>query len=149
MDEFKLIDKVVITPEKPTTNRRIFLSNIDLSLVAYVDSASFFDPPKAEMSFSEICARLYFALRQLLVHYDFMAGRLVQSSDEDDRLEIDCNDAGIVVAAARTERKLSEFGVISAPNPELRPLVVFLVETGLGEIELKDKPLASLQVISH
>ena len=149
MEEFKLIEKVVVTPEKPTTNRRMFLSNIDLSLVAYVDSASFFDPPNTEMSFSEICATLYSALRQLLVHYDFMAGRLVPSLDEDDRFEIDCNDAGIVVAAARTDRKLSEFGVISAPNPELRPLVVFLVETGLGEIELKDKPLASLQVINH
>ncbi|KAJ1397468.1 Transferase [Sesbania bispinosa] len=54
--------------------------------------------------------------------------------------------AGIVVAAARTDKKLGEFGRISAPNPELRELVVFLYEEGEEEINLKEKPLASLQL---
>ncbi|OIW01287.1 hypothetical protein TanjilG_10448 [Lupinus angustifolius] len=146
MSKFELVEKVVIVPEKPTPYKRIFLSNIDLTLVVYQDSASFFDPPSCEMSFYEIYSKLFSALSKMLVHYGFMAGRLVPSSEDNLRFEIDCNDAGIVVAAARTDRKLSEFGVISAPNPELRELIVFLVDEGEEETELKDKPLASLQL---
>ncbi|XP_068486508.1 acyltransferase GLAUCE-like [Phaseolus vulgaris] len=98
------------------------------------------------MSFSEICNKLYTALSKMLMQYDFMAGRLVPSLEETQRFEIDCNGAGIVVAAARTDRKLSDFGVISAPNPELKELVVFLHEGCDQETDLKEKPLASLQL---
>lgn len=144
MGRIELVEKVVITPENPTpSNKRMFLSNIDLSLVVYQDSASFFDPPSNQISFSEVCNKLYSALRKMLVHYDFMAGRLVPSVEDNNRFEIDCNDAGIVVAAARTDKKLSEFAIISAPNPELRDLVAFLHEEG----DLKEIPLASLQVL--
>ncbi|KAF1884083.1 hypothetical protein Lal_00013043 [Lupinus albus] len=146
MGKFELVEKVVIVPEKPTPYKQIFLSNIDLTLVVYQDSASFFDPPSCPMSFYEIYSKLFSALSKMLVHYGFMAGRLVSSLEDNHRFEIDCNDAGIVVAAARTDRKLSEFGVISAPNPELRELIVFLVDEGEEETELKDKPLASLQL---
>lgn len=142
----ELVEKVVIAPEKPTPHKRMFLSNIDLSLVVYQDSASFFDPPSTQMNFNEICNKLYNALGKMLVQYDFMAGRLVPSLDETNRFEIDCNGDGMVVVAARTDRKLSEFGVISAPNPELRELVVFLQDEDDQETDLKDKPLASLQV---
>ncbi|KAF7845578.1 omega-hydroxypalmitate O-feruloyl transferase-like [Senna tora] len=145
MDNMELVEKIVISTETPTPNKRMFLSNIDLSLVVYQDSASFFDPPSIKMSFSEICNKLYCALAQMLLHYDFMAGRLMPSLEDDDRLEIDCNGAGIVVAAARTDEKLSEFGVISLSNPKLRQLIGFLREDG-EEIDLKDKPLASLQL---
>lgn len=146
MDKIELVEKAVIVPEQPTPHKRIFLSNIDLSLVVYQDSASFFDPPSCQMSFNEIYSKLYSALGKILVHYDFMAGRLVPSLEENHRFEIDCNGAGILVVAARTDRKLSEFGVISAPNPEIRELVVFLHEEAEEETELKDKPLLSLQV---
>lgn len=146
MERIQLVEKVVIVPEKPTPRKRMFLSNIDLSLVVYQDSASFFDPPSNQVSFSDICSKLYNALGKMLVHYDFMAGRLVPSLDEKNRFEIDCNDAGIVVAAAKTDRKLCEFGVISAPNPELMELVVFLHEQSGEEVDLKEIPLASLQV---
>ncbi|KAK7256080.1 hypothetical protein RIF29_29514 [Crotalaria pallida] len=146
MSKIELVEKVVIIPEKPTPYKRIFMSNIDLSLVVYQDSASFFDPPSCQMSFYEIYGKLFSALGKLLVHYDFMAGRLVPSSDENHRFEIECNGAGIVVAAAKTDRKLSEFGEISAPNPDLRELIVFLLEEGEEETELKDKPLLSMQL---
>ncbi|CAI8612543.1 unnamed protein product [Vicia faba] len=146
MERIQLVEKVVIVPEKSTPPKRMFLSNIDLSLVVYQDSASFFDPPSNQIFFSDICTKLYNALGKMLVHYDFMAGRLVPSLEEKNRFEIDCNDAGIVVAAAKTDRKLCEFGVISAPNPELKELVGFLHEQGDEEIDLKEIPLASLQL---
>ena len=149
MSKIKLVEKVVVAPEQPTPHKRMFLSNIDLSLVVYQDSASFFDPPSNQMSFSEICNKLYKALSKMLVHYDFMAGRLVPSLEENHRFEIDCNDNGIVVVAARTDRKLSEFGLISTPNQELMELIVFLQEEGEEETDLKEKPLLSLQVNVH
>ncbi|XP_061351932.1 acyltransferase GLAUCE-like [Gastrolobium bilobum] len=146
MGSIELVEKVVIVPDQPTPSKRMFLSNIDLSLVVFQDSASFFDPPSSQMSFSYICSKFYSALSKMLVHYYFMAGRLVPSLEENHRFEIDCNDAGIVVAAAKTTKKLSDFGVISAPNPELRELVVFLHEEGKEETDLKEKPLVSLQL---
>ncbi|KAI9077660.1 hypothetical protein K1719_040347 [Acacia pycnantha] len=122
MDDIELVEKIVICPDESKPNKRMFLSNIDLTLLAYQDSASFFDPPSSQMSFSEICNKLYGALRQMInVHYDFMAGRLVPSSEGDDRFEIDCNGAGI-------------------------KLVGFLYEEDDEESDLKDRPLTSLQL---
>ncbi|KAK4270206.1 hypothetical protein QN277_023273 [Acacia crassicarpa] len=147
MDDIELVEKIVICPDESKPNKRMFLSNIDLTLLAYQDSASFFDPPSSQMSFSEICNKLYGALRQMInVHYDFMAGRLVPSSEGDDRFEIDCNGAGIFVATAKTDKKLSEFGEMSVTNAKLKKLVGFLYEEDDEEIDLKDRPLTSLQL---
>ncbi|RYR15550.1 acyltransferase GLAUCE-like [Arachis hypogaea] len=142
----ELIEKVVVYPEQSTLKKRIFLSNIDLCLVVYQDTVFFFDPPTSEMSFSEIFNKLCNAFGKLLVHYDFMAGRLVQSLEDSHRFEIDCNDAGIVVIAARTDRKLSEFGDIFAPNQDLEELAMFLQGKQEEEIDLKEKPLLSVQL---
>ncbi|XP_054779861.1 acyltransferase GLAUCE-like [Prosopis cineraria] len=97
------------------------------------------------MSFSQICNKLYCALRKMVVHYDFMAGRLVPSLEEDGRFEIDCNGAGIVVAAAKIDKKLSEFGEISLSNPRLKQLICFVREED-EEINVNDMPLASIQL---
>lgn len=147
MEDVELIEKVNIFPEKQTEHRRIYLSNIDLALVVYQESTSFFDPPDKEMSFSEACQCLYKALRQLLVDYDFWAGRLVLA-EKSQRLEIDCNGAGIVVAAARTNSSLAQLGDLLAPKPEFKQLVAFCHEENEEEIELKDKPLLFVQVSS-
>ncbi|MED6154007.1 hypothetical protein PIB30_107839, partial [Stylosanthes scabra] len=142
----ELVEKIVVYPEQPSlNNKRIFLSNIDLSLVVYQDTVSFFDPSSSEMSFSEIYNKLCKAFSKLLVPYDFMAGRLVQSLEDSNRFEIECNDAGIVVIAARTDRKLSEFGVIFVPSQHLEELAMFFLREGEEEIDLKEKPLLSVQ----
>ncbi|KAK9282368.1 hypothetical protein L1049_005285 [Liquidambar formosana] len=144
MEDVKLMEKVLIAPEKPTKRRRIFLSNIDLSLVVYIDSVTFFDPPPNQMSFSEVCNTLKRAVSELLVTYDFLAGRLVPALEETHRLEIDCNGAGAVVAAATTESKLSQFGELMAPKPEFRQLVAFVQDE--AGMELKDKPILLMQL---
>jgi hypothetical protein len=146
MEGVKLVEKVVIVPEMPTNRRRIFLSNLDLPLVAYQESVSFYDPPENKISFSESYNTLYRALRSLLVPYDFFAGRLVPALEDNSRLEIDCNGAGIVVAAARTDTRLSQLGGLFAPKPDFKQLVAFLREEGEDEMEFKDKPLLYIQV---
>ncbi|KAH8517655.1 hypothetical protein H0E87_005542 [Populus deltoides] len=145
MEGVKLVEKVVIVPEMPTNRRRIFLSNLDLPLVAYQESVSFYDPPENKISFSESYNTLYRALRSLLVPYDFFAGRLVPALEDNSRLEIDCNGAGIVVAAARTDTRLSQLGGLFAPKPDFKQLVAFLREEGEDEMEFKDKPLLCIQ----
>ncbi|KAL1352222.1 acyltransferase GLAUCE-like [Arachis hypogaea] len=142
----ELLEKVIVYPEQSTLNKRIFLSNIDLYLVVYQDNIFFFDPPSSKMSFSKIFNKLCNAFSKLLVHYDFMAGRLVQSLEDSHRFEIDCNDAGIVVIAARIDRKLSEFGDIFAPNQNLEEFAIFLQGEQEEEIDLKEKPLLSVQL---
>ncbi|KAF5930577.1 hypothetical protein HYC85_031450 [Camellia sinensis] len=144
MENLKIVEKIVIFPGKPTERRRIFLSNIDLSLIAYQESVSFFDPPK--ISFAEACEKLYRALERLFVHYDFFAGRLVRSLEDSQRLEINCNGAGVVVVAAATETKLSQLGELMAPKPEFRQFVEFLREENEEEIEIQDMPLLFIQL---
>ncbi|KAK9944788.1 hypothetical protein M0R45_010338 [Rubus argutus] len=145
MENVKLVEKVVIVPEKPTQRRRIFLSNIDLALAVYQESVSFFDSPNNGMSFSDAYGSLIRALGPLLSEYDFWAGRLVPSLEDSQRFEIDCNAAGIVVAAARTDTKLTELGELLIPKKEFKKFVAFLQD----EVEImdtKDKPLLSIQL---
>ncbi|KAJ6403765.1 hypothetical protein OIU84_012048 [Salix udensis] len=146
MEGVKLVERVVIVPEKPTNRRRIFLSNLDLPLVAYQESVSFYDPPEKKISFSESYNTLFRALRSLLVPYDFFAGRLVPALEDNRRLEIDCNGAGVVVAAARTGASLSQHGGLFSPKPNFKQLVAFLSEEGENEMEFKDKPLLYIQL---
>ncbi|CAI0561095.1 unnamed protein product [Linum tenue] len=144
MEGVKLIEKSVVKPERETERRRIFLSAIDLSLVSYQESAQFFDPPPTPISFSDSCRALHTALRRLLVSYDFFAGRLAPALDGSNRLEIDCNGAGVVVAIAQTETKLTELGEILARKPDYEPLIAFLRDEE-GETDIQNKPLLYLQ----
>ncbi|XP_050207205.1 acyltransferase GLAUCE-like [Mercurialis annua] len=146
MEDMKLVEKVVIKPNILTNNKRIFLSNIDLSLVVYQESVSFFDPPFTKMTLSESSNSLYTALSLLLVHYDFFAGRLVPALEDNDRFEIDCNGAGVVVAVAKTSSALNQLGGLLAPKPEFMQLVGFLHDEGEQEVKLENKPLLHLQL---
>ncbi|KAH9321238.1 hypothetical protein KI387_015877, partial [Taxus chinensis] len=51
------------------------------------------------LSFEEVVESYSKALREMLVSYDFMAGRL-RLNEEEDRVEIDCNGAGALFAVA-------------------------------------------------
>ncbi|KAH0976638.1 hypothetical protein GBA52_026357 [Prunus armeniaca] len=144
MENVKLVEKVVIAPEKPKQPRRLFLSNIDLALVVYQETVIFFDPPSNGMSFSEAYHSLFRTLGPLLAEYDFLAGRLVPSLEDSNRFEIECNGAGVVVAAARTDTKLDELGELLVPKKEFRQFVAFLPQED-EEMDLKDKPLVSFQ----
>ncbi|BFG42716.1 hypothetical protein CerSpe_289900 [Prunus speciosa] len=144
MENMKLVEKVVIAPEKLKQPRRLFLSNIDLALVVYQETVIFFDPPSNGMSFSEAYHSLFNTLGPLLAEYDFLAGRLVPSLEDSNRFEIECNGAGVVVAAARTDTKLDELGELLVPKKEFRQFVAFLPQED-EEMDLKDKPLVSFQ----
>ncbi|KAL6011285.1 hypothetical protein ACLOJK_001730 [Asimina triloba] len=151
MEEVTLVEKVVVTPATatPTTpRRRLFLSNVDLTLVAYLESVTFFEPSLTTLSLSDAFSNLCHALSRLLVPYNFVAGRLQYSADDEEsggrrRLEIDCNDKGAVVVAATTNSEMGLLGHLRAPKPTYVELVKLVREE--DEQELCDKPLMSFQ----
>ncbi|OVA06855.1 Transferase [Macleaya cordata] len=144
MEDVKLIEKLVVVAETPTIRRRLFLSNIDLTLVTYLETVSFIEKTSNDIDFTDICRSLYRALSRLLVSYDFLAGRADQGENE--RFEIDCNGAGIVVVAATTSSELSQLGELRGPKPEFKKLVSFLHDEEWTDLELKEKPLLLLQL---
>lgn len=146
MEDVKLVARRIVKSATPTPPRRICLSNIDHTVVTYQETVSFFDPPEKPTSFSEIYDCLCNALSQLLVSYDFMAGRLVPSLEASDRLEIDCNNAGSVAVAATTKSKLSELGELMAVKPEFKLCSAFVQDEDEDGVELKDQPMSLLQV---
>ena len=142
------MDRIMIQPEMPTPRRRIFLSNIDLTLVAYQESVSFFDPPTNQMSFSEACRRKSSRISRLLLTYDYMAGRLEPLLEASSWwLEIDYNSMGFVLSTTTTKTRLSQLGELAVPKPQFRQLVAFFHEENEDELKLKDKPLGLFQVL--
>ncbi|XP_077229740.1 acyltransferase GLAUCE-like [Tasmannia lanceolata] len=143
MEELRLVERFMVVPQTPTRHHHLFLSNLDLMLVAYSESVSFFGPPAREVPFSQVYHNLRGALSRLLVVYDFLAGRVGPGSEEG-RLEIDCNSKGVVLVAASATCEMSQLGELRRPKPSYKHLVKFLLEEG-GE-EVQDKPLLLLQL---
>ncbi|XP_010248037.1 PREDICTED: omega-hydroxypalmitate O-feruloyl transferase-like isoform X2 [Nelumbo nucifera] len=146
VEDVTMVDKAVIVPETPTEHRRVFLSNIDLTLVLYDEAVSFFEPPATEISFEEVCRCFKDALRRMLVEYDFLAGRLEPALEDGSRLEINCNGAGVVFVAATTSCKLCQLGDLRTPKPEFKQLVTFLRQEEEKVLEFTEKPLILLQL---
>ncbi|ERN02587.1 hypothetical protein AMTR_s00087p00109880 [Amborella trichopoda] len=89
-------ERLMVVPAKLIKKHRLFFSNIDLTLVAYYETMAFFKPLRArQLCLLEAFERLQVGLGEVLVGYDFVAERLNPS--EGDWLEIDCNDAGVVL----------------------------------------------------
>ncbi|ERN02602.1 hypothetical protein AMTR_s00087p00150710 [Amborella trichopoda] len=77
-------ERLMVVPVKPIKKHRLFLSNIDLTLVAYYETVAFFKPLKArKLSLLEAFERLRVGLGEILVAYDFVAGRLSPSKEGD------------------------------------------------------------------
>ncbi|GLJ54033.1 hypothetical protein SUGI_1156330 [Cryptomeria japonica] len=111
-----------VYPAETKAARSMFLSNIDQTLVAPVGTLSFFSAPPT-MTFQEVVDSYVKALSQMLVTYDFMAGRL-KLNEEEDRLEIECNGAGAFFAVASTDLTMDDLGDIATPNLAFRRFVL-------------------------
>ncbi|KAK1295267.1 Omega-hydroxypalmitate O-feruloyl transferase [Acorus calamus] len=119
----------------------MFLSNIDQLFNLDVETVHFFSaiesfPPSA------VCDAIKQALQQLLVPYDFLAGRLKQHPEKG-RLEVDCNGAGAGFVIASSEMTLEEIRDLTYPNPAFKNLVPTRSLKGL-----EDWPLMAIQVTS-
>ncbi|WCJ35225.1 HXXXD-type acyl-transferase family protein [Euphorbia peplus] len=114
---------VLIPPLTPTPNHSLYLSNLDDQKFLRF-SIKYLYLFKKSVS-SDI---LKYSLARLLVHYYPLAGRLKKSSDEDQKLVVDCNGEGCVFAEGFMDFSCDDFLLVSRkPNRSWRKLL-FRVE---------------------
>ncbi|XP_022138100.1 putrescine hydroxycinnamoyltransferase 1-like [Momordica charantia] len=130
----------LFSPSNPTPEETIFLSNIDLAVAFTVETVYFFEVDPAA-SAAEISRTVERAVAVLLVPYYFLAGRL-QVNRESGRLELVCNNAGVLFVNAKTRVTLKELGDLAAPNPSF---CHFVHRPGLHR-SLPERALFTIQV---
>ncbi|XP_057781283.1 acyltransferase GLAUCE-like [Salvia miltiorrhiza] len=134
----------LVFPSQEIPQKSVFLSNIDQILNYNIPTAHFFKP-NPDFPFENVVKRLKMALEKVLVHYDFMAGRLKLNS-QTGRLEMDCNGAGVGFVVASSEYSLEEIGsYLVYPNIGYGQLVAQRLENLAPEVE---QPLCFFQITS-
>ncbi|KAI5074345.1 hypothetical protein GOP47_0010306 [Adiantum capillus-veneris] len=129
--------------ETPRKGQVMFLSNLD-QVVLYPIETVYFYPVHVQDdvgSSKAIAHRMKEALRRLLVPYDFMAGRL-RLNHQLFRLELLCNNAGVLFAAASANVTLAHVGDVTFPNPNFTSLVLQVRHPA----SLAHLPLTTVQV---
>eukprot|EP01018_Ginkgo_biloba_P029399 Gb_31500 [translate_table: standard] len=129
----------LVYPAEVTERRSMFLSNIDQVLVFTVETVHFFGP-NPQTSFEDVVNSVKSALSRLLVHYDFMAGRLSLNTQQG-RFEIDCNGAGVAFATASSQLSMEDLEDITYPNPAFKQLVL----QGYHVKTVQDQPVCAFQ----
>lgn len=133
-------DSSLVFPSQKTGKRSMFLSNIDKILNFNVQTVHFF-PCNPKFPPEVVTQLLKDAFSKVLVHYDFLAGRL-RRNPESGRIEIDCNVAGAGFVVASTEFALDEIGDLVYPNPVFKDFAVQSIEG----FKADDQPLCIVQV---
>ncbi|ONK56376.1 uncharacterized protein A4U43_C10F7820 [Asparagus officinalis] len=129
----------MVRPAQPTPNQRVWNSNLDLVVPRFhTPSVYFYRRPDTATNFFD-AEVLKEALGRALVPFYPMAGRLAR--DEDGRIEIDCNGAGVLFVVAETSSSIDDFGDF-APTMELKQLIPAVVYTD----DVSGYPLLVLQV---
>lgn len=139
--QVRILSSSVLHPSAPTEKRRLFLSNIDQVLNFSVETIHFF-PPRAGHSAEAVAETLRSAVERVLVPYDFLAGRLIVN--QEGRLEIECNSAGVGFVVAASGLELVDIGELEYPNPAFLQLATAGVP--VEGINMEDQPLCSFQV---
>eukprot|EP00253_Pinus_taeda_P021425 PITA_21425 len=122
--DVELEEPEMVVPVEPTEECSLFLSNIDRAVAFVVDSVYIYrlNGKDKNAAAADVVGRLKEALGKVLVPYHFMAGRL--KLNEKGRLEIECNRAGTLFAAANCDLTLSDLGDVTLPNPIFRNLLL-------------------------
>ena len=139
----------LLSPKNSTPQETIFLSNIDQAVAFPVEMIFFFEasPSKNHPSSTlDISDRVKRAVADvLLVPYYFLAGRL-NINKENNRLELLCNNAGVLFVSAISSLVLKDLGNLSLPNFSFHHLIH---RPGLYK-SLADTSLFTVQVnIAH
>lgn len=118
----KIDEPVYVKPAQPCENTSpFFLTNAD-QMLAFTVETMYFYAANPEKPSDKVADTLKLALSMILVHYDFLAGR-VRLNEELKRMEIDRNDAGAQFATASCDLTLAELGDLSVPNALFRKFV--------------------------
>eukprot|EP00246_Nothoceros_aenigmaticus_P014813 TRINITY_DN5863_c0_g1_i1.p1 TRINITY_DN5863_c0_g1~~TRINITY_DN5863_c0_g1_i1.p1 ORF type:complete len:447 (-),score=56.01 TRINITY_DN5863_c0_g1_i1:356-1696(-) len=130
--------ETMVKPAAETPRGTLWNSNVDLIIPQIHTTSVYFYPSDGSRSFFD-AAVLRDALARVLVPFYPMAGRLKR--DEDGRIEINCNAAGVLFVEAEANASIQELGGF-APDPALQALVPKVVYTK----DITAFPLLVLQV---
>ncbi|KAM5561967.1 hypothetical protein ABKV19_022513 [Rosa sericea] len=117
--------KSLVFPSHETEKKSFFLSNIDQFLNFDVHTVHFFAAHR-DFSSDLVAEKLKQSLANILVPYDFLAGRLKSNPNSGTgggRLEIECNAAGAGFVVASSEYALHEIGDLVYPNSAFAQLI--------------------------
>ncbi|XAR57101.1 Omega-hydroxypalmitate O-feruloyl transferase [Bertholletia excelsa] len=134
----------LFSPQNPTPFEIIFLSNIDQAVVFPVETVFFFRVSESSESSSTVgvCELVKRAVsEELLVPYYCLAGRL-SFNHGSKRLELLCNNGGVLFVGAESRLAMEELGDLSLPNPNFHH---FVHRPGLYK-SLDETPLLTIQV---
>ncbi|KAH0460083.1 hypothetical protein IEQ34_010746 [Dendrobium chrysotoxum] len=133
----------LVSPRNPTPIEILYLSNIDQTVAFNVETVFFYEVPEgAQADASSIIELVKQAVSDvLLIPYYFMAGRLRFNFDEG-RLELVCNNKGVLFVGAMSSLELKELGNLSFPNPSFQHLIL----PTEGFHDHADTPVFSIQV---
>jgi hypothetical protein len=92
---------------------------IAVQMLAFTVETLYFYPANPEKPNTTVAVTLREALSKVLVHYDFLAGR-VKLNEIEMRMEINRNNAGAQFSSASCDLTLQELGDVTAPNPMFR-----------------------------
>lgn len=110
---------ILITPNSPTPKHSLYLSNLDDQKFLRF-SIKYLYLFKKSVSVDS----LKYSLSKVLVDYYPLAGRLRASSENDQKLEVDCNEEGALFAEAFMDITAEDFLELSGrPNRSWRKLL--------------------------
>ncbi|PIA31828.1 hypothetical protein AQUCO_04800017v1 [Aquilegia coerulea] len=131
-------ESTMVRPAEDTPKRNLWNSNVDLVVPRMHTPSVYFYRPNGSPTFFDSHV-LKEALSKALVPFYPMGGRLIR--DEDGRIEINCNGAGVLFVEAVTDSIIDDFGDF-APTLELRQLIPTVDYSG----DISSYPLLVLQV---
>ncbi|KAK8921971.1 Omega-hydroxypalmitate O-feruloyl transferase [Platanthera zijinensis] len=133
----------LFSPSNPAPMETLYLSNIDQTVAFNVETVFFYEVPEVlGAAASDIVRRVRLAVSEvLLVPYYFMAGRL-RCNLLSNRLELVCNNKGVLFTGATASLRLKELGNLSFPNPSFQNLILSAEESG----DLSNSLVLSIQV---
>ncbi|KAF5726414.1 hypothetical protein HS088_TW22G00092 [Tripterygium wilfordii] len=120
----KLKSSYVVKPAEPTRAHRLPLSVWDqVGTITHVPTIYFYQKPSQQWltNSDTIINTLKESLSRVLVPFYPLAGRLYWIGRG--RLELECNDAGVVLIEAESSSKLSDFDDFSPTHPEYQYLI--------------------------
>ncbi|KAJ4847055.1 hypothetical protein Tsubulata_037448 [Turnera subulata] len=132
----------LVSSNNPSPVETVYLSNIDQAVSFNVETIYLFEvAPSKSSSTQDVSDRVKKAVEDtLLVPYYFMAGRL-NINEKTKRLELVCDNSGVLFVSASSRLELKDLGNLSLPNPTFhhfihRPgLYKSLAETALLTIQ--------------
>nr|BAA87043.1 N-hydroxycinnamoyl/benzoyltransferase [Ipomoea batatas]BAJ14795.1 hydroxycinnamoyl-CoA quinate hydroxycinnamoyltransferase [Ipomoea batatas] len=139
-EKFKISIKesTMVKPAKPTPAKRLWNSNLDLIVGRIHLLTVYFYRPNGSPNFfdSKVMKE---ALSNVLVSFYPMAGRLAR--DGEGRIEIDCNEEGVLFVEAESDACVDDFGDFT-PSLELRKFIPTVDTSG----DISSFPLIIFQV---